>query len=196
MWPLREAHYAPEPPKKLILVHSDCCGDFVFKDKSYRMIPMGNIGATAATWRQIMNDNRSIANDTESILNYYQQEFGEQVGRKVVWNSDLNSDWFLDQKMISVRVQQWIDAHSSGDVLEKSDTGLHRVNRRDWHPENIDESSFRNYFDAHLPVGGYLPNMWNKIRPLIRLMFNDSWHVDWSESYTNGFYCQFRETAQ
>ena len=192
LWPLREAHYAPEPPKKLVLVHSHCCGNFVFKNQSYRMIPMSNIGATAATWRQILNDHRTTANDAESILNYYQQDFGDQVRREVIYAS---ADWFLDQKMISVRVQQWIDAHSSDLVLEKSDTGLSRVDRPNWHPENIDQSSLGNYYDAHLPVFGYQPHTWKTIRPLIRLMFNDSWQVEWSESYTAGFHFKYVETA-
>ena len=185
LWPFREAHYTPEPLKKLILVHSHCCGSFPFRNRSYRMIPMSNIGATAATWREIMNDNRPIAHDAESILNYYQQDFGPKVRQKVVYASD---DWYLDQKMVSIRVQQWIDSHSSDLVFEKSDANFSRIDRPNWNLDGLDQFTLRNYYDAHLPVNGYVPHVWKTIRPLIHSMYNNSWQISWCESYATEFF--------
>ena len=40
LWPLCRNHFVPRINKTLILVHSDCCGNFQFKNSTFRMIPM------------------------------------------------------------------------------------------------------------------------------------------------------------
>jgi hypothetical protein len=84
LWPLRKDHYIPRPEMDVVLVHSACCGFFQMNNKSYPMYPMSNIGATVSIWRQIMNDNHSIAYDSESILNYLGDVFGEMARSPVV----------------------------------------------------------------------------------------------------------------
>ena len=65
-----------------------------------------NIGATVSTWKEIMNDGQhSIAKDAESILNYYEAEYGAIVRRPVEYASP---EWYYDQKMVSIRIAQWI----------------------------------------------------------------------------------------
>ena len=150
------------------------------------MIAMSNIGATTSTWRQIMNENQTTANDAESILNYFGQVFGENVRRKVEFGSD---NWYLDQKMISIRVQEWIDKQNSSKLVsEKSDTNFYRLDRANWRTDVLTRSMLRHFFDAHLPINGYVPSIWKTIRPLIRFMYNDSWQVEWSECYATTFY--------
>jgi len=189
LWPLRQAHFTPEVNKSLVLVHSDCCDHFNFQNKSYRMLPMGNIGANASTWRQIMNYNHSKANDSESILNYYEEKFGPIVNEEVTFAS---ANWYFDQKMISIRIQEWIDRHSDRHVFRKSDSGYKRINRSHW---NINMTSLDGYFDSHLPLNGYLPETWKKIRPLIILMFGEnSWQLSWADEYAQEFY-QYIEYA-
>jgi len=53
-----------------------------------------------------MNDGHSIAKDTEGILNYYEDEYGPLVRRPVEYGSP---DWYYDQKLVSVRIGQWIE---------------------------------------------------------------------------------------
>lgn len=81
-WPLRREHFIPRLDHDLILVHStNCCDPFTVPwrpNKVFVMYSMMNIGASVATWRQLMNDGRrTIANDTESIFKYYEVTMGD-----------------------------------------------------------------------------------------------------------------------
>ena len=189
LWPLRQAHFTPEVDKSLVLLHSDCCDHFNFQNKSFRMLPMCNIGANASTWRQIMNYNHSIATDSGTILKYFEEKFGPAVNEEVTFASD---NWYLDQKMISIRIQEWINRHSDDRVSKKSDSGYRRIDRSHW---NIDMTSLDGYFDSHLPLNGYLPETWKKIKPLIILMFGEgSWQLSWADEYAQEFH-QYIEYA-
>lgn len=73
-WPLRKEHFMPRPGHDLVLVHK-CCDPFTVpwrKNQSFQMYSMMNIGASVGTWREIMNRGRSVANDSESIMTYYE----------------------------------------------------------------------------------------------------------------------------
>lgn len=103
-WPIAKSFFDRPKGKDLVLIHADCCGDFTYKDVKYRMYPMGNIGATVSTWWQIIDIN--LARDVaESILNYFEEEFGPNVRKPV---KQASAEWYLDQKLVSVRIAQWI----------------------------------------------------------------------------------------
>ena len=60
LWPIHREHYTPRPSRKLVLVHSGCCGTFQWNGTSYRMYPMSNIGATVSAWKDIINYNHMV----------------------------------------------------------------------------------------------------------------------------------------
>ncbi len=195
LWPLRKAHYyQPQGnDQPLILVHSKCCGPFDFAGRSYKMLPMSHIGASAATWRQIINRNSSIiAKDSTSILKFFEQYFGGRVHRRVEFASD---DWYLDQKVISIRIDEWIKSQNSEDPTYKvSDVGLRRIDRASWNPHRIRPNAFQYYYDAHLIEEGFLPKKWLMIRPLLYLMYNrTSWQTNWSNIYAAEFHTRYTE---
>lgn len=197
LWPLRKEHFHLPPGmmtmerNRLILVHSQCCGTFSHGGRSYAMLPMSHIGASAATWRQMINANTTgmmlAANDSASILHYFRQVFGERVYQRVVFASD---DWYLDQKLISIRFDEWISLRNPDDYLYKvSDAGFQRIDRAGWNVDGIDPNHFANYFDAHLPLNGFVPKVWSTIAPLIRLMYgNSSLESEWCNSYATRFH--------
>lgn len=77
LWPISAHHFSPRENKSLVILHSHCCGQFQHNNQSFRMIPMAHIGASASTWREIINANQtSLANDADSILEYFQNLFG------------------------------------------------------------------------------------------------------------------------
>lgn len=150
------------------------------------MVPMSNIGASVATWQQVINDNHTTAFDAESILSYFQDEYGPSVRENIVFASE---NWFLDQKLVSVRVQQWVDVHSDQLVFEKSDWGYARIDRIAWMPQLISPSSLGRYFDAHMPVNGYDPVTWSTIKPLVHLVYGkSSWQAEWADQYAREFF--------
>lgn len=197
MWPLRKQHfYLPEGVNRsIILLHSDFFGPFNFGGRSFKMLHMMNVGARAATWREIINGNSSAAielNDSENILNYFQQIFGEQVRKPVEFASN---DWCMDQKMMSIRIDEWINRQNSTEdsVFKVSDDGLSRIDRSSWNLSNVQPYSFGNYYDAHLILDGFMPERWRTaIQPLLHLMYEkNSTRYEFCNRYATIFYQQF-----
>jgi hypothetical protein len=186
LWPLRKEHFIPHPDMDIVLVHWGCCGEFEMHNKSYSIYPMSNIGATVSIWRQIMNDNHSIAYDSESILDYLSDVFGERARKPVVVGED---EWYMDQQLVSIRLAEWMDVHGHSTVYRVSDKGFSRVDRGIWtEVKKFDAKKFMTKYDSHLPVKGYLPIQQTKIKPLIDLMYGtDSWESKWIEKYNQDF---------
>ena len=192
LWPLRREHfYQPVGVinRPLTLIHSDCCDPCQFKGRTYRMIPMSHIGASASTWRQLINVYPSLlANDSSTILKYCKRVFGRRVYNPVEYAS---SDWYIDQKLISIRVDQWIrkKANSSTGNLtfEPSDDGFYRIDRDEWRPDLIPMSEFSTCFDVHLIRNGFLPVNWKTIQMILNYMY-DSRTRDWCDTYAKEFH--------
>lgn len=158
------------------------------------MYPMSNIGASASTWSQIINDNHIIANDPESIQNYLEEDFGEALAKHPVINPRIGDEaWFLDQFLVSMRLSQWMEKHGNNSVYLVSDEGFSRVDRIAWDPEKLTPETFKLKFDAHMPMKGFLPEQWQRIRPLIHLMYGkDSWQTKWCDQYNLDFLAKVR----
>ncbi len=189
LWPIRRSHYLLRENKSLHLVHSDCCGDFLHANQSYRMIPI-NIGARASTWRQILNST-NIVKGSEDVLKIFGDVFGEKVKKKVEFASD---EWYYDQKYLSIMIDKWMKKDSNKNLtfdLPFNPNG--RIDRSSWRPETVKESQFEsNYYDSHLIFNGFQPERWSTIRPLIKLMYtDDSWQSSWCDDYAKQFYSNF-----
>ncbi len=186
LWPLRKEHFLPRPNNDIVLLHSECCIPFTMNNKSYPMYPMSNIGATVSIWRQIMNDNHNIAFDSESILNYLEEIFGKQVRRPIIVGQEA---WYMDQRMISIRLVEWMAKHGNKSVYRVSDDGFSRLDRIAWNADQLLPKNFSLRYDAHLPEKMFLPNRWKRnIQPLIFLMYGEhSWEARWCQSYFEEF---------
>ncbi|KAI9559305.1 hypothetical protein GHT06_016094 [Daphnia sinensis] len=185
LWPLRKEHYMPQPNKKIVLVHSQCCGFFQFNNKSYPMYPMSNIGATVATWRQAMNDNHSIAYDADTILNYLEDVFGDMARGPLIIGKPT---WYMDQRVTSIRLTEWMAKYGDGSVHRVSDVGFYRLDRSYWDVANMSQANFSLKFDTHLPLKMYLPTNWDRMRPLLYLMYGrESSQAKWCDDYARKF---------
>lgn len=188
LWPLRKEHYFPPRDNcSLLIVHSGCCGNFDFNQQSYTMLQMSDIGASASTWRQITNINSSvIAYDSNTILEYFQQGFGNRGLQPAKF--DLN-DWYLDQKYVSIRIEEWINRQNSKDVMcNVSNAGLSRIERTSWNSYHFQPSLLENHYDAHLILEGYLTRNWVTLKPLAQIMYgNSSWQLEWMDKYVKDF---------
>jgi hypothetical protein len=186
LWPLRKEHFLPFPNKEIVLVHSECCGYFTKNNATYPMYPMSNIGATVSTWRQIMNVNHTVANDSESILSYLEEHFGANAR-----NPELvvgQEKWYMDQRLVSVRLAEWMSLHGNSSVYRVSDYGFSRLDRLKWTANTLDPHTFKLQYDAHLPIKGFLPYQQQQIMPLIDLMYGkNSWQAKWFDDYTKEF---------
>ena len=196
LWPLHKEHYTPKENMKIVLVHGHCCGFFSFNGSMYRMYPMSNIGATVKTWRQIMNDGNQYANDSDSIVQYLEGSYGPKVRVKPIIG---DQNWYLDQLVVSVRIQHWINEHGNKNVHMVSDQGFDRVDRPRW-KSDVDkclanQSFYEKMYDAHLPGSPFMPDVWNMMKPLVHLMYGvDSWQAAWADDYAKGFHRIMNET--
>lgn len=74
-----------------------------------------------------------------------------------------------------------------------SDEGYERLDRVAWNPQDLSQEEFEARFDAHLPTKIFLPDRWDSIRPLLRLMYGKkSWQFAWSENYYAQFYAKVK----
>lgn len=150
------------------------------------MYPMSNIGATVSTWRQIMNHGRRFANESESILNYLEDSFGEKARRTSIIVGQ--EEWYMDQRIVSIRLSEWIMKYGNSSVYRVSDNGFYRLDRLSWNADKLAPESFKVRFDAHLPEKGFLPVQWKRIQPLLTLMYGkNSWQARWCDNYTKEF---------
>lgn len=187
LWPLRKAHfYPPRDHCSFLLLHTE--SNFDFNHVIYKMLPMSNIGANTSLWQQIINTNSSIiANDSASILNYFQQGFGNKGPKPAKF--DFN-DWYVDQKYVSVRFDEWLETQKSKDVVcRMSDKGLFRFDRASWETENF---QIEKYYDAHLILHPYVAQNWTTFQPLLLAMYgNNSWQEKLLDKYATDFYTKF-----
>ncbi len=190
LWPLRMKHFIPRENASIVLIHADCCGFFNFNNVSYPLYPMSNIGAKVSTWREIMNENHTFANNSESILDYLEDVFGKPARNQVVVGED---SWYMDQRMISIRITEWIAKFGNSSVFRVSDDGFYRVDRSQWDSDLLLVENLSDQFDAHLITKGYLPLQQKRIKPLIDLMYGkNSSEAKWCSKYNEGFLSKVR----
>jgi len=183
LWPVQSAVYDLRQNKTILSLNSGCCGRFTHKGKSYSMLPMCNVGMTVNTWKQVMQfQNISRFSDSQQIIDYVINEFGPFAGETV--HKGENSGWYLDQHLISIRIQQWIDVYGSQTVsYVPRNTRTDRIDRSRWSPNPGPRT-----IDAHMLHFAYRSGTWEKVRPLIRILFKDnSKMTEWFENYRNNF---------
>ena len=184
LWPLKRSHYMPRLERDLILVHSSCCGTFTHRQVTYRMLPMCHVGANVQVWRQIIPaDHFAADRAAQSMIDLLREEFPVLVHDNVRFASE---SWYLDQKMLSVGVQQWIDRNCEERVFRVSDRRLGRLDRSRWTAGELEKFDWK--YDSHLPVGGYKKKQWSTIQPLIRRMLGaESPEIRWCDEYARQF---------
>lgn len=92
--------------------------------------------------------------------------------------------WFVDQKIISIRIQDWVDRlNKTLAIYRVSDKGYKRLDRIYWKVNEDIES----YFDAHMLLKPFQSSKWSdKILPLIDMMYNES-DATWCQEYVDQF---------
>jgi len=163
------------------------------------MFPISNIGTSARTWRDIMTLKPGMeplaANEssTEWMLNYMEDEFGPKVRKQVEFASD---SWYFDQKLVSIRIDQWMRRNPELVVLEVSDQIYERIDRSSWNAGKLNISQFEIQYDSHLLGSGYRPFRWILTRQLLYLMYGrQSWQTKWCHAYAKLFHKLIKETG-
>lgn len=186
LWPFHGPLYTLPKGKHVLSLNSKCCGRFEWKGQTYQMLPMGNIGASANTWREIMADGSDVDSglptNSKGIVKYFEQTFGDVANETV--HKGGNIGWFMDQRMISIRIKEWLDKHGDqwASMVDRN-VPKDRIDRASWRIASIASKN-----DTHLLVGGHKQETWKLIRPLLTQMYGqDSSEHDWCEEYFSLF---------
>ena len=193
IWPLRRAHFDPDEPYDLLLLNSGRAGKFQHENRTYNMQAISCIAASVETWKQLVPHAPMEGNYTEHILSFLEERFGSNVRQKVILDSP---EWYIDQKLISLNIYDWIEKHPQKKVVRMIEDGFFRVDRINWDGDWINREEFEESVDSHLFYSGYqLPN-WNKIQPLLNLMYgNDTWQTKWCDEYRNRFFDLYQKKS-
>ena len=170
-WPLGKDKYVP--PKVNVIRSTDFWNHFQYKNMTVRMLRMSTITMTVKVWKEVMNVYDSTPRTGQQILDYFVRAFGaEALGRAARGNSV----WYLDQRLISVRIKMWATRNGEEKVDYIRRKTRARINRRRW----VVPQSIKGYNDAHLIPDGFRLENWRKIRPLLKMMYTESemWQCD------------------
>jgi len=148
-------------------------------------IPLSYIGMKTKTWRDVMTRSGMIEmpKSPEEIIDYFFDVFGNE---SLVTVTHGGVGWYMDQCMISLRINQWMSRQANAIEKIQSQYGLFRKERIDarrvWNTSTIQDK-----LDAHLPYFGFEADVWSMIHPLVRLMYPDTTIVQWCDNYANKF---------
>jgi hypothetical protein len=179
--------------KTLHLYNSRCCNPVNIPPKrgkhKVRMFPIGTIGATIKTWRNIMGFDRQ--NYTfKDIENYVINEFGSNFFH---FNDSNNprligsAIWYADQSLISYKLDLWLKGnnHSMSESIEAP----RRIDRIKW-PQlsKFKEMKIEDWDDCHQPTAGFIDNEWKKFKPFLEFAFRtDKVLLDKLQKYRDEF---------
>ena len=166
LWPLNAALFDIPKGKRIMSVNSECCGSFDHGSHTYRLLPIGNIVTDINTWKEITNILGFCPRTVPEIIDYFFREFGLLALEKT--RKDEYVGWYMDQRMISMRLSDWMDKYGGNNVeFVPRDVGRDRLDVNYWMPYSLHGKS-----DIHILPGAYKPGVWEKIRPLIKLMYS------------------------
>ena len=104
--------------------------------------------------------------DSEDIMRYMEQFYGDLAYRTV--EKGENDGWYLDQHTVSIQIQKWADQHGPEKIdFVPRDPGRDRIDKISWLPYNL-----VGKHDAHLLDFAYRPGIWERLKPLMSLMFS------------------------
>ena len=159
LWPLNAALFDIPDGKKIMSLNSDCCGTFDHGSHIYKLLPLGNIVTNVDTWKEIINVHEFFPRTVPEIIDYFFRDFGPLALERT--RKDEYIGWYMDQRMISMRLSDWMAQHGGSNVeFVPRDVGRDRLDVNYWMPYSLHGKS-----DVHILPGAYKPGIWEKIRP-------------------------------
>ena len=181
IWPLEKSIYELPKGADILSLNADCCDVFKHRRQRYKMLPMANIGMSAAHWIDVISQNNSvpIPNSAQEMLSYMQLHFGSGVNKMV---SKGTFEWYMDQRLISILLQSSVIKRDKTVKYVPRNTNLDRIDRNVWRPRE-----FNGKVDAHILNNPYSKDSWAQIWPLIELLYYRKSDQTWVRDYHDSF---------
>ena len=130
---------------------------------------MSNIVMSVQTWKEVMNRDDKGPRTAQDIIFYFAQGFGKVALSDV--KKGENEGWYMDQNMVSLRIEEWIQKHNRSLVhYVPRDTGRDRLDRQSW----IITGSTMHKIDCHVLENSYLPGAWQRLLALMKELFDEA----------------------
>jgi hypothetical protein len=155
--------------ESIFLWNAFCCGNFNFKNRSYRMYPMGHIGMRKKYWRSVMNFNQKKKAELNSkfMLDYLSDFF--KGDRKIKENDKIgrgDDNWYMDQVMIGVNIGNYkLDINKNINLVEKHHSCRRLDRGNNFVPGNYDMKQFCDHHSFH-------ENVYTKLAELTKIYQN------------------------
>ena len=165
LWPIDRHYYSNISSKTIVVLNAYCCGHFNYLNRSVRMFPMSSVITSVGIWQALFPCHPGGgAVSSETILAYLANFYGPAVRQAAVKGG---KGWEYDQKVVSIRVEDFAMARGQGSVRLRDRQVKDRIDRA-WF-------SVPRYLvgkrDAHLPLEPHLVPAWNKVRTLLYRMY-------------------------
>ncbi len=191
IWPIDRKSFLLPKGKAILSLNSACCGSFKHtNNRTYQMLPMSYVGMNQSTWKAVTKRHGIQPNSVARIVERLQKEFGKVVLEPVTRGPNLG--WYLDQRMISVLIFDWLRDHKDGEnilQLRPGFPGKGRIDRIDWNPDTIEGKK-----DAHIPKHAYRIGTWKTLKPLLKQLHSEK-DCEFCENYTETFRKLLAETS-
>lgn len=175
LFPLNKNYFSFDSSNSIKLWNSDCCDNFSYNNKSYRMYTMLNIGMRKKQWREVMQlDNQNeLKIDGESVIKLIRNMFGDWYIQK---NNDIkrgSSVWFLDQMTVSIKIHQYVNEENKTNLTKIKFQGT-RLNRNTFfNPNWFNQKQLNFLTDFHSFHDDVLQN-WKYMQMFLKAIFNES----------------------
>ena len=203
LWPMMAGAYDLAEGKNILSLNSECCRKLNRHNLTFKMLPIGNIAMTVQQWRNIMHIDQSERSnamniqsqhriDAISILKYFHAEFGDAVYRPT--QKGENEGWYMDQIMISLRIEQWLNQFDVNRTMIQyvgRNTRRDRIDRRSWRSS----LTLHRVVDCHVLKDAYHRGTWERLYALLRLMYAQS-QLDLLSNYRHNFIMTLSKSVQ
>lgn len=188
--PIQKEFYSINKTDSIVILNANCCGSFEFNRKVYKMFPMSYIGMKKSKWRDLMGLQQSHKIDTKLILNKVVRVF--QNLSLIKRNDQIRAgdeSWFLDQKMVSLMISNYIKNNIS--QLELKAYQGTRLDRESFKSElDIDDANFEQLTDFHMFHENLFQN-WNLMNLFFKKFFDQK-----SYKFVIEYYREYKEIKE
>lgn len=185
--PIDSRYYFFTNLSHIYILNAFCCGEFKHLNRFYQIYPIGHIGMPIKLWKKVMDIDEDFKFNSENIVNVTEYSLGLDLNLSNYIFNKTSEFWQLDQKLISFRVEEYVEKMMIHKIFHKSAFAGLRLDRSNslekW--ANINANNVLIYTDSHLFDSNVLEK-WYLVLRLVKVLLNQD-HVRHIESYVNEY---------
>ncbi|RNA32007.1 hypothetical protein BpHYR1_053322 [Brachionus plicatilis] len=173
LMPIRSQYYEIKDMEAITAWNSECCGNFMHKNRSYKMYPMGHIGMKKKHWKGVMNLTSDAEIQTKTIIDLLEAFFSSNHVKKDNEIKRGDATWNADQIILSQKINIYSSDLNRTKIVQKPYQGI-RLDRSQSLTTlmNLVDNKFSKLTDFHAFHSNFLKR-WIVTSKLLTKMFNN-----------------------